>query len=343
MDTQLTTSPTSYPALDRCFASLVVVAETALFMHGARGIQSADQRPTAVRGALRYWFRALAMAKGPKREAMLVESSVFGSRDRSSHLLLQMRKLEAMAAQGPQLPHKEDEKHRQVAGCYQAGARFEIKLSRSLTARADPRAESAVLGAAWVMFALGGLGARSRRGAGSFRLEGVTPSWEYPLLSECEDASTMASCLSRGLRQASDRVGELFPGVALPLDHQIPALSSDPLRTRIVVAPFGEGEEETQRAKLMIMLREFKNPAFGLPLMQEGKWVHAADRKIQHFSSPLWARLHRGKDQWFIVLTLMLPVPDAPGSDVERIHAFMNSLNGRVEVPSNGGVDAEIK
>lgn len=314
------------------FYRVRMLTETALFMHGARGPDSAELRPTAFRGALRYWFRCLLLSVAPLDRAREVECSVFGTPDHRSSLMIRLRRIRSTQGHAFELPHKEDEKRRQRAGCYQAGSEFEIELADHFSGEANPQLHAALRATLWTMSCLGGVGARSRRGAGTLRLVAQSRS-DFPELGQQANAEELSLAIGKGLALART-AASILAGTHTEAAEDLPRLSSNPERTRIVVASLGEGEEQEMRSRLMMRLREFKNPAFGLPLLMNGSWVTSTDRRVQQFASPVWLRLMRGQGQWFVVGTFMPPTPQAEGIDLLKVHGLFDSFAGRVEVVS---------
>jgi hypothetical protein len=122
----------------------------------------------------------------------------------------------------------------------------------------------------------------------------------------------------------------------------------------VVVAPLGDGSEEDVRRKIMESLRPYKNPAFGLPLQLDGKWIErrvrakkgapVKDPARERYASPLWIRVVRvgsrssspgepsASSQWVGVFTVLRPFPRTAVSQPEQVYEFLRGLDGVREV-----------
>jgi len=151
-------------------AELKVKFATPTFVRGANPRES-ELRAAPVKGAMRWWFRALAgnyfghEIEGLKR----AEGYVFGSTGQRSRVVVDV---------SPKNPQKfePDEGFKKlsyiwfsilrsnpkIATYYPPGTEFKIAIQSH-----DRRAFNAALISLWALVSLGGLGFRSRRGAGS--------------------------------------------------------------------------------------------------------------------------------------------------------------------------------
>lgn len=153
---------------------------TPLFLAGADPNGSPELRAPSIRGALRWWYRALLGGRGLTDLAALreAEQSVFGRTGRASPVRLRVLPYE-VAEQGQpskQIPKLSESNtgtaylwHFVQAGDnnreYVApGARFEVQL---LAKPGDEEALEEAAAAFWLLVHLGGLGTRSRRMAGA--------------------------------------------------------------------------------------------------------------------------------------------------------------------------------
>ncbi|MCG8349650.1 MAG: type III-B CRISPR module RAMP protein Cmr1 [Chloroflexales bacterium] len=163
---------------------------TPLFLSGADQ-EVTELRAPAFRGVLRYWLRALhgATESSPERVAKVAaaERDVFGDTTRRSSLTLRVRGQPKSkppwdpsgAQHGLQYllfsvrqrnlrPRSDD-----IRPSVSAGESFELTLQQHGKAP-DDHALRQGLGALWLLCNLGGLGTRSRRGAGSLAVRNVT-------------------------------------------------------------------------------------------------------------------------------------------------------------------------
>lgn len=165
---------------------------TEVFSGGA-DIQNAELRPSAFRGPLRFWFRAMmgSIVGNDLVRLKHLEALVFGATDISSPFILRLADLPAptLADTLPPTPpsvgksylgfsmySRSNEQIRLARGCIPAGQNFTLSLRFK---RPDQKLQDVVLGSLWLLTNFGGIGARSRRGFGtlavrSFKLNGKT-------------------------------------------------------------------------------------------------------------------------------------------------------------------------
>jgi len=198
---------------------------TPLFLTGADPRGEPELRATSIRGALRFWLRALLGGViGDKDLDALrkAESAVFGSTDTgASPVVVRIRNLSRgapipfsamagkqglsylfFAARGTQ--NKPERK------AIPAGSSFELELSL----RAGVQDQDALLkayAALWLLTHLGGLGARSRRGAGSLQVtqvQGDVADSALPSLEvRAKTPGELQEELQKGLRQLRNSIG----------------------------------------------------------------------------------------------------------------------------------------
>ena len=165
---------------------------TPLFMAGADQA-SAELRPPAFRGALRYWFRAIAGGYYWNELTKLkeVESALLGNTQDSSQIILRFSKIPEQLQLSPVRLNEEQNPGlsylwfstkgsggRNPRPQRQAiGVKSPIQFSLTLSTRPNPRnlekQQKNLLIAAncfWLAVTLGGFGSRERRGAGSLRV-----------------------------------------------------------------------------------------------------------------------------------------------------------------------------
>lgn len=195
---------------------------TPLFNGGA-DTRADGVRVSSLRGAMRFWFRALAGAViGPDVDALArVERAVLGSTESASPVRLRIGRrppvVEAPTSpdfcRGQWLPYLLgqglwDTRNRQLArGFVAPGERFTVQARWSR----DSEIDSLVLAALWLTTTYGGVGARVRRGFGGVRIAGVDGALPEPWTAE-----------SVTLSPSLDRVTHLWPSG--PLGSAMPAL-----------------------------------------------------------------------------------------------------------------------
>ncbi len=150
---------------------LTVVLETVtpLFLGGVEPRGTPELRPSAFRGALRYWLRAtLGGVIGDNNLGGLhhLESAVFGSTDYGSPIQLRLRGTPDRSDEKI-LPHKDGPQ----AGPRKAfKAEQKVELFMSQLRSRDEAVWQAVCSALNLVLTFGGIGLRSRRGYGTLRV-----------------------------------------------------------------------------------------------------------------------------------------------------------------------------
>jgi len=195
-----------------------IVLETVspLFLGGADQ-RVAEIRSPSIRGALRFWFRALTgsvVGDGNIQRLRQLEAGVFGDTNRASSLVIRTR---PVGRSQPFFSSLEgisylffSVKMKQKRECLPVGLQFPLTMMARPTPRDAATAFSPdqvmVLGlcSLWLLANLGGLGARSRRGAGSLRI--VRADDELPdgipgLTKVPRSVKELGESLSTGLTQ----------------------------------------------------------------------------------------------------------------------------------------------
>lgn len=165
--------------------------------NGEHDQHGATIRVPSLRGAMRYWFRALAgtAAGDDLRLLAALEREVFGSTDRQSPVVLRIPdppgpadRAEAKFLNMPGGEHIQyllgqglytrvkDARQRPHEGLTRDFVRAdtEFHLDLRFTPGTSEAAASLALASLWLLCTYGGLGARARRGFGGLRITGVT-------------------------------------------------------------------------------------------------------------------------------------------------------------------------
>jgi len=164
---------------------------TPLFISGADQ-QRAELRPSSIRGALRFWFRAMmgGVVGGDWRRVKDLEADVFGDTEQASKFGIRIEtsslpknvgenigKLgDGIAYMGAGVLFRRDKNgyYKLRRGCYwpPESSPFGVYL---LLRSSDLYTREVMLGTIWLLTTLGGLGSRIRRGFGSIIVEQVFP------------------------------------------------------------------------------------------------------------------------------------------------------------------------
>lgn len=182
-------------------------------------------RPPSVRGALRWWFRAMMAGIIDYRWETLreLESTVFGSTSQQS--LFQVRALAPAATSTTVYVRMNDDKDLVLprGGSRRSPKRAALASNSYFPLRLnlyDPRISPIVLGSFWLLAMLSGVGARTRRGFGSVWLN---PQGAYTLQAfeglklplqlngDVNNASSMLASGIANLRDAFARYAGVSP------------------------------------------------------------------------------------------------------------------------------------
>jgi len=189
-----------------------IEAVTPLFLGGAKQSQ-AELRAPSIKGALRFWFRAMMGEDLLKERSSATEdkeSRLFGSTNHKSAVVLRVGNLtgsqQNLANLGQELGYlgygalayeKDTKSFKATRPCYEPQTEFaltaEVSDDRSL--RLD------FLRSLWLLCNLGGLGSRSRRGFGSLQVIRVEPQNEaFLAVTTADTPAALKARLEQGLR-----------------------------------------------------------------------------------------------------------------------------------------------
>jgi CRISPR-associated protein Cmr1 len=221
---------------------------TPLFLGGAEPRGKSELRPPSFRGAMRYWLRALlaGVLGDDVKRVKEAEAAIFGSTEEkwggASAICIQVDhpplKPQPFAKQRAQTIKKYGREIKQPTGrdyLYWSMAEFRRRglparqfippgTPFTLTLRVRPGVSSGeakmqeAVAALWLLMHLGGIGARSRRTAGSLAI--VKPEQFGDLAFTLKGANTqqIANELGKGVSQVRQMVREIHP--AEPPDFQ---------------------------------------------------------------------------------------------------------------------------
>lgn len=202
---------------------------TPLFLGGADARLNPELRAPSIRGAMRYWYRALlggsTLIEGKDELQTLKEKEarVFGATEHGSAVTVRVTyatKPERATFQkdravrtpdGGFLPTGKDYLLWSMAATRQLPDREYIKpdtkFAVTLGARRDAPALKAATAAFWLLANLGALGARANRGAGSFQVQQVDPHSEEISFQVCRSIDELQTYLANGIRQCLAAIG----------------------------------------------------------------------------------------------------------------------------------------
>ena len=203
---------------------LTLNLDTPLLLGGsAKGLDSASKiRGSSVIGLMHHFFRGVAgpiVGSTDHNLIMRLDRAMFGaSADDSnsgSPFKFSVHPLcpeLTVARDLPRCPKAEGSVRRSNQG-FRTGFRADEKqLVRFLTRRwthKNDQYSKALFATAWLSFALGAIGNRSRRGYGSLTIESFDPSAalpSYPVLSDCADSNELRAKLKSGFDDATEGI-----------------------------------------------------------------------------------------------------------------------------------------
>lgn len=298
-----------------------VEVETALFMRGHQRYRRGDLRSSSIRGYLRWWFRALAGAYLDPSALRTVESALFGAQQ-------QPGKVQLVVSRGQRskedkfslaLPHKDAPAQQMPLPALAVGTRATITLVSHGASREE---FAAVKGALWCALWLGSFGTRARRGAGT-----ITPRLpsEKGFVFNETTLDNLPGFLAEGLATARRAVATLCgSSIERETAPEFPQIRSS--ASFVFVTPIDGASEEEARKNLMMVLRRFKSPAFGIPYrVENGGWVKSS---APRFPSPLWFRVGKLGESFVVTATFLPPLPpveELTGEAIERLRRYFSS------------------
>jgi len=279
-------------------ADLQVTLETVtpLFLAGADPRGAPELRAASVRGALRFWLRALlggVIGDAPDRldELRKAESAVFGSTDTGASAVIVRVTGEEQAQPFRPLPHSQSKTFTAQG----------IAPSKALTITLAPRPPhrhipEAALGPLVMFILLGGMGKRSRRGFGSVVIRSVGEG--FPLQpSAYTTADAFSVRVSPLIKDAISKTKSLVLALGLSVGTpsrlaHFPILDEQYAKILFCKTPF-EGWEEGMKEFWKVLRSDSyrDNPVFGFA-------VGAARQ-----ASPLHLRIVKLAESYHILLT----------------------------------------
>ena len=203
---------------------LELLAVTPLFLGGSDPKGAPELRPASIRGALRWWYRAILGAPRDDARVSLAdvrrgETSVFGETDLASPIVVRAGQPPNSAVERRSLPERSAINYlwyglneRQGRGrdvtllyrpAFRPGTPLMVTLQTRPSRRSWEREFEGACRALWLLVALGGLGSRSRRGAGRAAVRSVAGDWPDSLppldLHEARSPAELANRLRAGL------------------------------------------------------------------------------------------------------------------------------------------------
>lgn len=304
---------------------------TPLFLSGANQ-NKAELRPASVRGALRYWLRALLGSQfGDELTGLLdQESGVFGQIEQGSPVVVRLT--------GNLLPNSSFDLDKGELGKLPNGHNYLYYSTRlggnqrvpftpqlpdaisplTLTLQtrlgvAEPQRILKLAGAAvWLLTNLGGLGMRSRRCGGSIQISQVLTTDESEEITHALPSFTVTAQtpdeLRKNLYQGLRQICQLVPRIPNP-SKEFDILHPDTCRVWVIPneTPWQTWKEAVEAIGSAMQTfrsgqgtdRNTKNSIFGIPIRDGPSYG------LERRSSPLWLRITKlASGQYVGVATL---------------------------------------
>jgi len=338
-------------------AEFKLEAITPIFMRGADQAK-AEIRSSSIKGLMRWWFRALAGNYFGNDVVNLrkAEESVFGSTGQRSRVVVEISDVigEKSSVKDRRSPTNQLRylwfsinllaRKNQFDEYYPAGTKFQLKIKAI-----DERSFKIALASLWALVTLGGIGFRSRRGAGSVRFrDGDLKEFDDLYLKtefkNCED-------LKNSIERVIELIGEEL-GKSNKLDLNsvnYPVLS--PKTSVVALWDSGKGNPIQALAQFQREYQNFRRNriskperiVFGLPVNLGGKGVESIRRNLSKIrssrrASPLIIGLIPIGGKLYIKIVKFKTKRYYPDSDIDEladwsvIERFNKKYLGDIEV-----------
>ncbi|SRR5579883_2502538 len=157
---------------------------TPLFLAGADQT-TAELRPPAFRGALRYWFRAIASSITTFDRVKKWENKVFGSTDAGGSVIVRVQAEKPTSTKSLERPDSRDtiwtglsyllfsvyqSRDKDARGYIPSKRQFKVVLQTRPLVEDGLHCLQLAAGAMWMLVNLGGIGSRSNRGCGNIKI-----------------------------------------------------------------------------------------------------------------------------------------------------------------------------
>jgi CRISPR-associated protein Cmr1 len=294
---------------------------TAAFLH-VEPDGEARWRAAPFRGIARWWFRAIVGAAFPPEEVREQEAELFGTTEMPSKIIVRVLDFSQPSTSSQMSVNPGGGKHDALRYALLPGSKARLELIPAAHCSHPQEALDKVYACLWTALHLGGIGQRSRRGAGSLRT--ILQTGHDGLLrpATASDPFLYAKELSEGLHEVrrilnADRV-------RVKCSPEYPLLHPSCAQIRVVSGPWG-GSEESVRAGIMTIRRNHHRQPY---ISNQGEHEFGAVRDGR-LSSPLWVRVAEiSDDHSLIVITLMKHKgADAKQAQWKYVEDFMNDGN----------------
>lgn len=252
-----------------------------MLMHGARPDEEAELRETAIKGVLRYFWRALnGETARNKRDLLVKESRLFGGTDPKlkSPLSLKIEQEETSMYRRVYLPHKTESNQNRPKPALRAGGTFQLEL-RIPSYMSQKKLEEYKNYLELTML-LGSFGQRARRGFGSIQV-GVY-----------EDETAFLNEVTKRLEYCGKKVERQNNSLYLGKQNRV----NPPTIERIYV-----GRKESEMNDILKTIHHATHEHNA-----RGDLGYVNFRPFRKWSSPLWCTIKKVQDGYIPVVTELI-------------------------------------
>jgi len=312
-------------------------AVTPMFLGGAD--QQPDLRPASIRGALRYWLRAAlggVIGDNYIDELRRLEAAVFGEIERGSAVRVRLSQPTFTAANEFLLPHKSQGQAKAVP------VEQDFTLTLYLRPLADLRALEMATWSALLWVTLGGIGRRSRRGAGSLQIKKWSSEPENLLPQDLSDCLTAATTTPADKQALANHIADLLdkaysaftlfaPTTSPRFSGSLPTFSILLPDTRVVVWTPPSTDLNDYKTVLTPLMNKMSSLKASLGNDFDDAFGGIKPRR----ASPLHATVHRLEKEWALTLTYFrAKIREGVNGNPAEVTKFLDSL------PSSEKVEA---
>jgi CRISPR-associated protein Cmr1 len=320
---------------------LTLETVTPLFLGGAN--QQPELRPASIRGALRFWLRAAlggVIGDSDLKRLAELEARVFGETERGSAVIVRLSQSGFTLVREPLLPHETVQKKAGITSAVPIDTGFDLILS--LRPHADVNALEMATWSALLWVTLGGIGRRSRRGAGSLRIKKWSSEPENLLTQDLSDCLTAATTRPEDKQALADRIADLldkarsaFTALArttsASLSSGLPTFSILLPDTRVVVWTPPDTDLNDYKTVLTPLMNKMSSLKASLGNDFDDAFGGIKPRR----ASPLHATVHRLEKEWALTLTYFrAKIREGVNGNPAEVTKFLDSL------PSSEKVEA---
>ncbi|MFZ4664300.1 MAG: type III-B CRISPR module RAMP protein Cmr1 [Caldilineaceae bacterium] len=295
---------------------------TPLFLTGADGL-TPELRVASMRGCTRFWLRALLGARCGANTGLLrsLESTVLGDTGTASAVTLRIRAPVLDTISTKVLPHSTQKTFSQLA--FATKSTFTLSASPRLGLSALPVTTIPML---LLLFYLGGIGKRSRRGFGSLKLtsclappETLDRPTEIMLAFQPDSGEMLATYLKKMLNWTLNTATNVVPTTGRPYPSgripDYPVLSPHHAKVLVCKTPFSSTNYLDAMEKFWQILRSNRyrdERAYG--------FAGRGERR----ASPLLLHIHQTAEGHHLVLTAFRSLPSPAGIEGwTRLHGLL--------------------